>query len=101
MQLPGAVLTDNGTPEQKEALLRPMITREWSLGCLLYTEPGAGSDLAAIQTRADLDESGENCTIGGQKVRTTNAHRATYTILHRPHRPGGLRNTPRSACSSS
>lgn len=81
MLLPGAALADYGTPEQKEALLRPMITREWSLGCLLYSEPGAGSDLAAIQTKAELDESGENYVINGQKVWTTNAHRATFAIL--------------------
>lgn len=81
MLLPGATLTDYGTPEQKEALLRPMITREWSSACLLYSEPGAGSDLAAIQTKAELDATGENWIINGQKVWTTNAHRATFAIL--------------------
>lgn len=79
--LPGAALTDYGTAEQKERLLRPMITREWDLGCLLYSEPGAGSDLASIQTKAELSDDGENYIINGQKVWTTNGHRATFAIL--------------------
>lgn len=77
--LPGAALADHGTAEQKERLLRPMITREWNLGCLLYSEPGAGSDLAGIQTRAE--RVGEDYIVNGQKVWTTNGHRATFAIL--------------------
>jgi alkylation response protein AidB-like acyl-CoA dehydrogenase len=79
--LPGAALTDYGTAEQKERLLRPMITREWDLGCLLYSEPGAGSDLASIQTTAELSGDGENYILNGQKVWTTNGHRASFAIL--------------------
>jgi alkylation response protein AidB-like acyl-CoA dehydrogenase len=81
MLLPGAPLTDYGTPEQKERLLRPLITDEWGVGCLLYSEPGSGSDLASIQTKAELDESGENYIINGQKVWTTHGHLAKFAIL--------------------
>lgn len=81
MLLPGAPIADYGTPEQKERLLRPLITDEWGVGCLLYSEPGSGSDLASIQTTAVLDDSGENYIVNGQKVWTTNGHRARFAIL--------------------
>jgi alkylation response protein AidB-like acyl-CoA dehydrogenase len=68
----------HGTDEQKRAFLRPLLLGE-ARGCLLYSEPGAGSDLAGLQTRADLD--GDTWTINGQKVWTSGAKDATHGFL--------------------
>ncbi len=59
-----------GTPEQKERFLPRMAAGE-SFGCLALTEPGAGSDLAAIRTTAVLD--GEEWVVNGTKAWITNA----------------------------
>ncbi|MBV9842325.1 MAG: acyl-CoA dehydrogenase family protein [Sphingomonadaceae bacterium] len=64
-----------------EALKRRMIP-EFLRGaqvCLLYSEPGAGSDLAAVQTRAD--RKGDVYVVTGQKVWTSGAHKADYGLL--------------------
>jgi alkylation response protein AidB-like acyl-CoA dehydrogenase len=64
-----------------EALKRRMIP-EFLLGatqCLLYSEPGAGSDLAAVRTRAD--RKGDSYVVNGQKVWTSGAMRADYGLL--------------------
>jgi alkylation response protein AidB-like acyl-CoA dehydrogenase len=68
----------HGTDEQKRAFLRPLLLGD-AKGCLLYSEPGAGSDLAALQTRAERD--GEVWTINGQKVWTSGAQEATHGFL--------------------
>jgi alkylation response protein AidB-like acyl-CoA dehydrogenase len=67
-----------GTDGLKRRLIRPLLVDEVRM-CLLYSEPGAGSDLAGLQTRADKD--GDEYVIAGQKVWTSGAHRADYGML--------------------
>ena len=67
-----------GTPEQQERYLRPLYTSE-EIWCQLFSEPGAGSDLAAIATRAV--QEGDTWVVDGQKVWTSGAHNAQRAIL--------------------
>ncbi|WP_459976498.1 acyl-CoA dehydrogenase family protein, partial [Mycobacterium avium] len=64
-----------GTEEQKQRLLPPMARSE-VVWCQGYSEPGAGSDLAAISTRAERD--GDDWVISGQKIWTTFAQHADW-----------------------
>ena len=66
------------SPELRGPVLRKLLTGEYRT-CLLYSEPGAGSDLAALQTRADRD--GEEWVVNGQKVWTSGARQATHGLL--------------------
>jgi alkylation response protein AidB-like acyl-CoA dehydrogenase len=74
----GPALMQWGTQAQKERYLRPILTAD-EIWCEGMSEPGAGSDLAAIQTRAELQ--GDYFVVNGQKVWTTIAHRADFCQL--------------------
>ena len=67
-----------GTEEQQRRYLRPLFTCE-EIWCQLFSEPGAGSDLAAVATRAVPD--GDTWVVDGQKVWTSGAHNAQRAIL--------------------
>jgi len=74
----GPTLIVHGTEDQKKKYLPGMLRGE-DIWCQGYSEPGAGSDLAALQTRAVRD--GDDYVVNGQKIWTTLAHMAKYMIL--------------------
>ena len=71
----GPLLLDIGTATEKERYLPP-ITRGEIWWCQGYSEPGAGSDLAGLQTRAE--DKGDHYLVNGQKVWTSYAHHADW-----------------------
>ena len=74
----GPALMQWGTEEQKARYLKPILMAD-EIWCEGMSEPGAGSDLASIQTRADL--IGDEFIVNGQKVWTTHAHRSDFCQL--------------------
>ncbi|HEX4946841.1 MAG TPA: acyl-CoA dehydrogenase family protein [Blastocatellia bacterium] len=71
-------IDDVGTPEQKEEFLAPAIAGD-KMAALGISEPGGGSDVAAIKTRAKID--GDDLVISGQKLWITNGTRADFILL--------------------
>jgi alkylation response protein AidB-like acyl-CoA dehydrogenase len=67
-----------GHDDMKRRFIRPLLLDEVKM-CLLYSEPGAGSDLAGLQTRADRD--GDEWIVNGQKVWTSGAATADFGML--------------------
>ncbi|MEZ5818080.1 MAG: acyl-CoA dehydrogenase family protein [Hyphomicrobiaceae bacterium] len=71
-------LLEVGTEEQRTRWIRPTILGE-TIWCQGYSEPGAGSDLANVQTKAVLD--GNVFVVNGQKIWTSSAHYADWMFL--------------------
>jgi len=71
-------LATHGTIEQRQRWLRRLFTCE-EIWCQLFSEPGAGSDVAGLATRAQRD--GDEWIVNGQKVWTTLAHTAKWGML--------------------
>jgi alkylation response protein AidB-like acyl-CoA dehydrogenase len=78
MMLVAPVLLEHGSEELKQRYIRPTVTGEITW-CQLFSEPGAGSDLAGLQTRAAAD--GDHWKISGQKVWSTGAATADFGLL--------------------
>ncbi len=78
MTLVAPTVLAHGSDELKARLLRPMITGEHKW-CQLFSEPGNGSDLAGLTTKAERD--GDEWVVNGQKVWNTGAHHADWGML--------------------
>ena len=72
------MINEFGSEEQKKRFMPAMISGE-DMWCQMFSEPGAGSDVASLQTRAIKD--GDQWIINGQKVWTTLAHHSNYGVL--------------------
>ena len=74
----GPVLIEHGTPEQKQRFLRKILTAD-EIWCQGFSEPGAGSDLGAIRTKAE--KHGGGWALTGQKIWTSFAQAADWCFL--------------------
>jgi alkylation response protein AidB-like acyl-CoA dehydrogenase len=74
----GPTIVEWGSPEQKEKYLRRIFTAE-DIWCQLFSEPGAGSDVAGLATMAVRD--GDVWVVNGQKVWTSLGHRARWGLI--------------------
>lgn len=74
----GSAIILHGSPQQKERYL-PGIARGTEIWCQGFSEPGAGSDLAGLQTRAEA--RGDVFVVNGQKIWTSFAHKADHILL--------------------
>ena len=94
-ELLGPTLIEFGTPEQQDRFL-PAIRSVTELWCQGYSEPGAGSDLASVSTRARLDPAapGQEAewVVDGQKVWTSLAHVADWCFVIARTEPGSTRH---------
>ncbi|MEV7429122.1 MULTISPECIES: acyl-CoA dehydrogenase family protein [unclassified Nocardioides] len=95
-ELLGPTLIAFGTPEQQARFLPPIAAVEelWAQG---YSEPGAGSDLANVQTRARLEDAADGSgrqewVVDGQKVWTSNAHFSQWVFVVARTEPGSQRH---------
>src|SRR5262249_27753164 len=96
-ELLGPTLIAFGTPEQQRRFLEPIRTVQ-ELWCQGYSEPGAGSDLAAVSTAARLEKGegeagGEQWVVTGQKVWTSLAVEADWCFVLARTEPGSRRGT--------
>jgi alkylation response protein AidB-like acyl-CoA dehydrogenase len=82
-------LVTHGTPEQQKRYLRPLFTGE-EIWCQLFSEPGAGSDIASLATRAERD--GDEWVLNGQKVWTTLAHVSAFGLIIARTNPDALKH---------
>jgi alkylation response protein AidB-like acyl-CoA dehydrogenase len=78
VSLAGPTILEHGSDELKQRFIRPTVTGEigW---CQLFSEPGAGSDIAGLTTTARPD--GDGWVVSGQKVWNTSAHHADFGML--------------------
>ncbi|MFN8514317.1 MAG: acyl-CoA dehydrogenase family protein [Thermomicrobiales bacterium] len=74
----GPTIIHHGTEAQKQRYIRNILTAE-EIWCQLYSEPNAGSDLAGLRTRAELD--GDDYVVNGQKIWTSGGMNADWGIL--------------------
>jgi len=89
LNLTGPTLIHHGTPAQKERFLAPILRGD-HVWCQGFSEPGAGSDLAALRTSGNV--RGDRIVVNGQKVWTSYAQHADWCILIVRTDPGATRH---------